>query len=76
MNYFQEKNIKFDIIYIDPPYHLEIANFALQLVKKLDLLKSGGIIIIEYEEELINNLYPVLKDKKYGKTNIKILKNE
>ena len=76
LNYFKDNNIKFDIIYIDPPYHLKLANQALDLIKKLDLLKSGGIVIIEYEEEMISDIYPVLKNKKYGKTNIKILKNK
>lgn len=72
--YFKDNDIKFDIIYIDPPYHLEIANKALMLIKKLDLLKTGGIVIIEYEEEMISDIYPVLKNKKYGKTNVKIMR--
>lgn len=76
LNYFKDKNIKFDIIYIDPPYHLKIANNALNFIKKFDLLKSGGIVVIEYEEEIINDIYPVLKTKKYGKTYIKILENK
>lgn len=76
LNYFKNENIKFDIIYIDPPYHLNLANKALTLIKKLEILKPNGIVIIEYEGELIEDLYPLLKNKKYGKTNIKILKNE
>lgn len=76
LNYFKDKGIKFDIIYIDPPYHLSLANKALNLVRELDLLKQNGIIIIEYEEEVIFDLYPLLKNKRYGKTNIKILENK
>ena len=73
---FKKQGIKFDLIYIDPPYHLSLASKALKLIKELDLLKDNGICIVEYEEEKIDELYNLLKTKKYGKININIYQNK
>lgn len=74
LNYFKENNIIFDIIFLDPPYHLNVLNDALKYIEKYNLLKSGGIIICEYEEEIPLDIYDLIAIKKYGKTNIKIFK--
>ena len=42
---------KFDIIFIDPPYKLDIAVKAINLIEEYDLLKEDGIIILETDEE-------------------------
>ena len=47
----KEKNISFDIIYIDPPYRADIAVDAVQRILSLDLLNEEGIIIIETDDE-------------------------
>lgn len=73
---FRSKNIKFDIIFLDPPYHLNILNNAIQLIKDYNLLNKNGIIVCEFEEEVPYSIYNVIKEKKYGKTNIIILKND
>lgn len=74
LNYFKESNITFDIIFLDPPYHLNMLNDALRHIVNYNLLKSSGIIICEYEEEIPLGIYDVIAIKKYGKTNIKIFK--
>ncbi|WP_332841015.1 16S rRNA (guanine(966)-N(2))-methyltransferase RsmD [Phocicoccus pinnipedialis] len=38
---------QFDFIFIDPPYHKELANIAIHMIDELDLLKSDGVIIVE-----------------------------
>lgn len=73
---FAQKGIKFDIIFLDPPYKLNLVNECLRSVKNLDLIKKDGIIICEYENEnLCDDYFPLIKEKKYGTTYIKIYKN-
>ena len=48
---FAEKNIKFDIIFIDPPYKMDIAGDAVKQIISLDLLNKSGIMIIETDEK-------------------------
>jgi len=47
----KQKNISFDIIYIDPPYSDKIATKAVQQIMEYNLLKEDGIIIIETDDE-------------------------
>lgn len=65
---------KFDIIFLDPPYHLNMMNNAIDLIIKNDLLNDGGIIVCEYEEGTINCDLQILKEKKYGSKKITIFK--
>lgn len=74
LEYFKNNNIKFDIIYIDPPYHLGLMNKAIKYIEDNCILNKKGIIICEYEEENPICNYDLIKEKKYGKTNIKIFK--
>ncbi len=47
----KDKNLKFDIIFIDPPYKEDIAVEAVGQIILLDLLAENGIIIIETDEK-------------------------
>ena len=38
---------KFDIIFIDPPYHTNLLNEVLEAILKLGLLASGGVVYFE-----------------------------
>ncbi len=73
--YLKHCNKKFDIIFLDPPYDLNLINPSLELIKKYSLLNENGIIVCEYEKEQINPIYNIIKEKKYSSTNIMILKN-
>lgn len=65
----------FDIIYIDPPYHLNAYREALELIEKNQLLNDSGIIIIEAKKdtELLNETsdFKCYRDVIYGNTIIK-----
>lgn len=74
-SYLNETNTKFDIIFLDPPYKLNLINDALNKIIKYDLLNTGGIIICEYENEEINTDLELIKFKSYGSKNIKIFKS-
>lgn len=70
---FSLKKIKFDIIFLDPPYHSNLINNAIKMIKELDLLNDNGIIICEYTTEIIDDsLFNLLKEKTYGDKKIKI----
>lgn len=73
LEYFKEKNIKFDLIFLDPPYKLKLINSCLEYIKKYDLLNDKGLIICEYETETINEIFTLIKEKKYGDKFIKII---
>lgn len=71
---FKFKNIKFNIIFIDPPYSKGIAQDALALVEEASVLLQNGIIAIEHDEKDAmpqnqGKLF-LLKQKKYGSTKL------
>lgn len=45
------KNQKFDIIFLDPPYKLNLVGKAVEKIIELDILSENGIIIVETDEE-------------------------
>ena len=69
-------NIKFDIIFIDPPYKYNIKKELLDIILNNNLLNDNGIIVFEYsnDEEINNNNFRLLKSKKYGDKYISIYK--
>ena len=72
---FIKDNIKFDIIFLDPPYHLDCLDEILKKIEKYDLLNEDGIVICEYEFENFSGDYFGLeleKARKYGYKNIRI----
>jgi len=71
---FKEKNLKFNLVYLDPPYKLQIIDNILESIVNYNLLIDKSIIIAEtaLDTELsagINNLKKVREDK-YGDTKI------
>lgn len=72
---FKEQGMKFDIIFLDPPYQEHLINSAIELIKEYDLLAINGIVICEYVDEEIKDYgYQLLKNKKYGDKYIDIYK--
>ncbi len=79
---FANNNIKFDIIFIDPPYKDNIAVDSVQMILSLKLLKEDGIIVIETDEKdrELENLkkldIQVYDIRKYGRANLIFLSCE
>lgn len=71
---FKLRNIKFDIIFIDPPYSKGIAQDALELVEEAGVLSHKGIIAIEHDEKDVmpqnQGKLILIKQKKYGSTKL------
>ena len=72
---FKEQNLKFDIIFLDPPYKNNYMKECLKLIEEYELLNKDGIVICEYEFEKFESNLKVYKEKKYGSKNIAIYIN-
>lgn len=73
----KNKEIKFDCIFLDPPYKTDFIEQSIEKIIEYDLLKSNGIIICE-SDSLDKIIYPNIlenkKEKKYGDKYIVVLK--
>lgn len=72
----EDLNMKFDIIFIDPPYKLDYAGIAIEKILELNLLNENGYMILETDDEakLTENLNVNLYDiKKYGRVKLMFL---
>ena len=77
-----EKNtgkIKFDIVFIDPPYKLDVAIKSIKALLDNNLVSENGIIIIETDEidrdlneieKILNDKINVIDKRKYGRANL------
>lgn len=67
---FEKRGIKFDLVYLDPPYESGFYLPALELLKSKNLLESGATIVVEHkfanDLQNIPNCYIIEKSKKYG----------
>lgn len=68
--YFYSNNIKFDIIYLDPPYNKDYIQNSVNLIEKYNLLKNK--LICELESETIITKYKLINQKKYNTKKIHI----
>ena len=78
----KQKNMKFDIIFLDPPYKEDLSIKAIKVIDEMQLLNEDGIIIIETDEperdiNRINNMninYKIYDLRKYGRVSLIFLK--
>lgn len=75
LKFFYDNKIRFDIIFLDPPYKLNLINKSIKLIDKYNLLNDNGIIVCEYEQEVFTSNYIIIKEKRYGNKYIRIYKN-
>jgi len=69
---------KFDIIFIDPPYESYLYEHSLEVIKEKGILNKDGLIVLEYDTEITPEFntsgFEIIKDKKYGRVKIIIMK--
>lgn len=77
LKYYRDNNIKFDIIFVDPPYKYNIINDIVDTIISYDLLNNNGILVLEYQSDILNlnNKLKVIKNKKYSDKFVCICKN-
>ena len=61
---------KYDLIFIDPPYRLEIGVEALKLIGAGNILNNGGLVVFERDRSFEGEVAGLAKtdERKYGKT--------
>ena len=70
LNSFERRNLKFDLVFLDPPYDSDFAMKSLEILAKKDLLNNQATIVVEHK--LANDLqnlpecYIIKKSRKYG----------
>jgi len=78
LNNFINTGIKFDIIFLDPPYHTNELDKSLTIINdNLCLLGDNGIIVCETEIKIDYQKYSnliIYKTRKYGSKEVTILK--
>lgn len=75
--FFKENNIKFNLIFLDPPYNTNYIEESLILIDEYKLLEDNGIIICEsnnIDKIIYSDKYLKIKEKKYGDKYIVIIK--
>lgn len=63
-----KNSIKFDIVFIDPPYKSDFAEKAVEFIVKNELINNGGLLFWEHDIAKLNilNNYGNFTTKKYG----------
>ena len=76
LKFYKKNNIKFDLIFLDPPYKEHIINEILTFLLENDLLNQKCLIICEFteKEEFINDKIILFKERKYGEKFVSIYK--
>ena len=78
LNECANSKLKFDIIFVDPPYDYDVYEKILEKVSTLDLLNEDGLIILEHHNLKFKDSYNDLKlykEKRYGNKSVNIYKN-
>lgn len=75
-SFLESKNGQFDLVFVDPPYKLDIYQNVLDLLEKNAYLKDEAIIVLESEKELSidEEKYKKVKLYNYGLAKIYILR--
>lgn len=65
--------VKFDLIFLDPPYKLNLISDILSFIYDNNLLNDNGLVICEFEDEVLDNFcLELVKSKKYGSKKVNI----
>lgn len=70
------KNMKFDIIFLDPPYKLEVIDDIIDYIQNNNMLNNNGLIICEYEHNIKEHNLKIIKEKSYSYKTIRIYLKE
>ena len=73
INFFKSLNIKFDIIFMDPPYKDKNLYLLLNNIKNENILNEKGVLVVHRhrnEKDLIPEKFKVIEEKKYGLSKI------
>lgn len=73
------KKLKFDVVFIDPPFGRGMAKKALKTIEAYDILQPNYMIVVSHDKKDILpeglGRFLLFKQKKYGNTNITLFTN-
>ncbi len=76
LNYFKDNNIKFDLVFLDPPYKDDYIDYSVEYLLNNKLLNDNAIIVTEFENNIRTDYdeLKIKKEKKFGYKKIVIFK--
>lgn len=75
--FLESNREKFDLIFADPPYDLPALEKIPQLILEKDVLKQGGIFVMEHSKKNDFSQLPLFAEKRvYGSVNFSIFEKE
>ncbi len=68
VDYLSRTSLKFDIIFLDPPYASDSGKLALEIIAKRNLLSSDGIVVFEHKtgDNCVIDGLTLTDTRKYG----------
>ena len=76
----QGEVMRFDLVFLDPPYESNAAQRAAELILELDLLAEDGTVIIEHNEKFppqpVPGLMRIVDQRKYGYVRLAFIERE
>lgn len=78
----KNENLKYDIVFLDPPYETDYIQKSLELIIKYELLNDDAILILETDDqdrilkELENIQLDIRDVRKYGRVSLIFLKRK
>lgn len=76
LEYFKSNNIKFDLVFLDPPYKDDYIDCSIKYLLDNNLLNDNSIIVSEFENNIKQDYeeLKIKKEKKFGYKKIVIFK--
>ncbi len=76
VNFVKSSGRSFDVIFMDPPYGLNLANKVLASMRR-DILEGNGILVVEEKKNsdlIIPDFLEIISEKKYGDTKLVVMR--
>lgn len=76
LEYFKDNNIRFDLVFLDPPYKDDYIDYIVEYLLNNNLLNDNAIIVSEFENNIKMDYeeLKIKKEKKFGYKKIVIFK--
>ena len=76
LDYFKTNNIKFDLVFLDPPYKDDYIDYSINYLLDNNLLNDKSIVVAEFENNIKTDyeFLTIKKEKKFGYKKIVIFK--
>lgn len=78
LNECATQGMKFDLIFVDPPYDYDVYEKVMTKINELELLNKDGLVVLEHHNLKLETRYGNLvlyKEKKYGNKSVNVYKN-